>query len=199
MARMLTSLYNERPTWLALAHDTLDAAVFAAYGWDPATTDEQLQEALLLTSELPVDLGAVPHVEDGDRARLIVDRVHDAIVPDPNPVTCGRTVKLQAPMRSRVAAEGVRLEEHRFANPGIQTVHRTVGTRSDLHQVRVHRGSIPWRRMTSSSGMLSPGSASALSASSLSITSSIASSSASRSAMPCFAASFLSAILRPAW
>ena len=47
MARMLTSLYNERPTWLALAHDTLDAAVFAAYGWDPAIADEQLLEALL--------------------------------------------------------------------------------------------------------------------------------------------------------
>ena len=46
-ARTLTNLYNERPTWLALAHKALDAAVFAAYGWDPALTDEQLLEALL--------------------------------------------------------------------------------------------------------------------------------------------------------
>ena len=28
--RTLTNLYNERPTWLHLAHQTLDAAVFAA-------------------------------------------------------------------------------------------------------------------------------------------------------------------------
>ena len=45
--RTLTNLYNERPTWLALAHDKLDAAVFAAYGWEPLMTDEQLLAALL--------------------------------------------------------------------------------------------------------------------------------------------------------
>ena len=38
-ARTLTNLYNQRPTWLALAHEKLDAAVFAAYGWDPAMAD----------------------------------------------------------------------------------------------------------------------------------------------------------------
>ncbi len=32
----LTSLYNERPTWLRNAHEILDAAVFAAYGWPEA-------------------------------------------------------------------------------------------------------------------------------------------------------------------
>jgi hypothetical protein len=46
-ARTLTNLYNQRPTWLALAHEKLDAAVFAAYGWDPAMSDEQLLESLL--------------------------------------------------------------------------------------------------------------------------------------------------------
>ena len=46
-ARTLTNLYNQRPTWLALAHEKLDAAVFAAYGWDPAMTDDQLLESLL--------------------------------------------------------------------------------------------------------------------------------------------------------
>ena len=29
--RTLTHLYNERPTWLKLAHETLDRAVLAAY------------------------------------------------------------------------------------------------------------------------------------------------------------------------
>jgi len=46
-ARTLTNLYNERPTWLALAHEKLDAAVFAAYGWDPSMPDGQLLESLL--------------------------------------------------------------------------------------------------------------------------------------------------------
>ena len=45
--RHLTRLYNERPTWLDLAHRALDAAVFAAYGWDPAMTDADLLAALL--------------------------------------------------------------------------------------------------------------------------------------------------------
>ncbi len=48
--RMLTNLYNERPTWLANLHLTLDRAVWAAYGWkdNPAqTTDEQILERLL--------------------------------------------------------------------------------------------------------------------------------------------------------
>jgi hypothetical protein len=46
-ARTLTALYNERPTWLDLAHRKLDAAVFAAYGWDPAMGDEEILEKLL--------------------------------------------------------------------------------------------------------------------------------------------------------
>jgi hypothetical protein len=29
----LITLHNQRPTWLALAHQALDRAVFAAYGW----------------------------------------------------------------------------------------------------------------------------------------------------------------------
>jgi hypothetical protein len=45
--RTLTNLYNQRPTWLDLAHQKLDAAVFAAYGWDPAISDEELLERLL--------------------------------------------------------------------------------------------------------------------------------------------------------
>ena len=51
--RTLTNLYNERPTWLDLAHKKLDEAVFAAYGWvrggrpDTDLTDEQILERLL--------------------------------------------------------------------------------------------------------------------------------------------------------
>lgn len=45
--RTLTNLYNERPTWLDLAHRKLDEAVFAAYGWDPGMGDEEILAKLL--------------------------------------------------------------------------------------------------------------------------------------------------------
>ena len=45
--RTLTNLYNERPTWLANLHDTLDAAVCAAYGWPADIADEDMLERLL--------------------------------------------------------------------------------------------------------------------------------------------------------
>jgi hypothetical protein len=45
--RTLTNLYNARPAWLDLAHKKLDAAVFAAYGWDAGMSDEELLEKLL--------------------------------------------------------------------------------------------------------------------------------------------------------
>jgi hypothetical protein len=45
--RTPTNLYNERLTWLDLAHRRLDEAVFAAYCWDPSLTDDQLLEKLL--------------------------------------------------------------------------------------------------------------------------------------------------------
>jgi hypothetical protein len=45
--RTLTNLYNERPAWLDLAHQKLDAAVAAAYGWPADLSDEQLLERLL--------------------------------------------------------------------------------------------------------------------------------------------------------
>jgi len=45
--RTLTNLYNERPTWLDLAHRRLDEAVFAAYGWPADLSDEDLLARLL--------------------------------------------------------------------------------------------------------------------------------------------------------
>jgi len=59
--RTLTNLYNERPTWLDLAHRALDEAVFDAYGWDPSMTDEQILAALLeLNLERSSSGGAPP-------------------------------------------------------------------------------------------------------------------------------------------
>ena len=45
--RTLTNLYNHRPAWLDVAHKKLDAAIFAAYGWERAMSDEELLERLL--------------------------------------------------------------------------------------------------------------------------------------------------------
>ena len=44
--RTLTKLYNQRPAWLHAAHQTLDAAVAAAYGWADYTADMPDEEIL---------------------------------------------------------------------------------------------------------------------------------------------------------
>jgi hypothetical protein len=43
----LTNLYNQRPSWLALAHQKLDHAVFDAYGWPHNLSDEEILARLL--------------------------------------------------------------------------------------------------------------------------------------------------------
>ena len=48
--RTLTKLYNQRPAWLAQAHEALDIAVAAAYGWSdytPSMPDEEILRRLL--------------------------------------------------------------------------------------------------------------------------------------------------------
>ena len=54
--RTLTKLYNARPAWLAHLHSTLDAAVFAAYGWPEAGAPEALGEEELLSRLLGLNL-----------------------------------------------------------------------------------------------------------------------------------------------
>jgi hypothetical protein len=49
--RTLTKLYNQRPTWLDLAHRKLDEAVFAAYGWDPGMSDNEILTRLLALNQ----------------------------------------------------------------------------------------------------------------------------------------------------
>jgi type II restriction/modification system DNA methylase subunit YeeA len=49
--RTLTNLYNERPTWLDLAHRKLDEAVFAAYGWELTLSDDEILTRLLALNQ----------------------------------------------------------------------------------------------------------------------------------------------------
>jgi hypothetical protein len=54
--RTLTNLYNQRPTWLDLAHRKLDAAVCDAYGWPHDLADEEVLERLLALNLERADL-----------------------------------------------------------------------------------------------------------------------------------------------
>ncbi|MFN3583384.1 class I SAM-dependent DNA methyltransferase [Phenylobacterium sp.] len=49
--RTLTNLYNERPRWLVLAHEELDAAVAAAYGWPADLPDDDILERLFALNQ----------------------------------------------------------------------------------------------------------------------------------------------------
>ena len=55
--RTLTNLYNARPQWLADAHEALDAAVAAAYGWPADISDDDVLRELLALNG-----GAASHV-----------------------------------------------------------------------------------------------------------------------------------------
>ena len=45
--RTMTGMYNRRPDWLDNAHEALDAAVFAAYGWSAELSDDEILAELL--------------------------------------------------------------------------------------------------------------------------------------------------------
>ena len=49
--RTLTNLYNQRPTWLDLAHRALDMAVAAAYGWPADLTPDEILGRLLTLNQ----------------------------------------------------------------------------------------------------------------------------------------------------
>lgn len=67
-ARTLTNLYNESPAWLTAAHRKLDAAVFAAYGWPPGLSDDELLAKLLELNLSRAGTAASAGAEDHDPA-----------------------------------------------------------------------------------------------------------------------------------
>ena len=82
--RTLTNLYNQRPTWLANAHATLDAAVADAYGW-PAD--------FIRRGDSGAAAGAQPGAGGGGSAKIRIELPRPACAilspttdrPSPNP------------------------------------------------------------------------------------------------------------------
>ena len=95
--RTLTNLYNDPPTWLRLAHKSLDKAASAAYGWP---TD--LAHGISVHSEHPrglPDAHAVYHAGSSD-AQVKLHQVHP-VTPSMgswySPMECGGRSSFQAP------------------------------------------------------------------------------------------------------
>jgi len=60
--RTLINLYNQRPTWLSLAHRRLDEAVLDAYTWPHDITDHEILKRLLV---LNLERVALSEKEEG--------------------------------------------------------------------------------------------------------------------------------------
>lgn len=54
--RTLTNLYNTNPTWLQNLHATLDRAVWDAYGWPSDETPAEVEEDVILSRLLALNL-----------------------------------------------------------------------------------------------------------------------------------------------
>jgi hypothetical protein len=68
--RTLTKLYNANPTWLTDAHEQLDRAVGAAYGWLPQISEEEaLKELLQLNHEKAKLVGTATPVVIGEEGK----------------------------------------------------------------------------------------------------------------------------------
>ena len=72
--KTLTNLYNARPAWLAMAHEAIDKAVAAAYGWTdytPDMSDDEILKRLLalnLSRTSSNGTAAAPNDKDQDDA-----------------------------------------------------------------------------------------------------------------------------------
>ena len=70
--RTLTNLYNQRPTWLDLAHKKLDQAVLAAYGWADLLTADGINEEEVLARLLALNLSRA-QAQPAGQPRLLAE------------------------------------------------------------------------------------------------------------------------------
>ncbi len=92
--RTLTNLYNQRPTWLELAHRRLDEAVLDAYGWPHDLSDEEILARLL---ELNKERAAAQDQTKSGRGQ---NRRSDC---------CGATGQIRLPQTPTAGRRGVAL------------------------------------------------------------------------------------------
>ena len=75
--RTLTNLYNQRAkgeaAWLALAHERLDAAVAAAYGWPANLSDDEILSRLLELNLARAAAEQAPAIKPPKRKRVAHD------------------------------------------------------------------------------------------------------------------------------
>jgi hypothetical protein len=64
--RTLTNLYNERPTWLEMAHNRLDEAVSLAYGWDPDLPADEILSRLMSLNLQREPTKTIPESKEDD-------------------------------------------------------------------------------------------------------------------------------------
>jgi type II restriction/modification system DNA methylase subunit YeeA len=64
--RTLTNLYNERPTWLEMAHNRLDEAVSVAYGWDPDLPADEILSRLMSLNLQREPTKTIPESKEDD-------------------------------------------------------------------------------------------------------------------------------------
>jgi len=87
--RTLTNLYNQRPTWLRKAHESLDQAVASAYGWSNDIADEEVLGRLLqlnLTRSSARTLtDVIPRKEPMREEEIAAPGTRTATIPEPRP------------------------------------------------------------------------------------------------------------------
>jgi type II restriction/modification system DNA methylase subunit YeeA len=64
--RTLTNLYNERPTWLEMAHNRLDEAMSLAYRWDPDLPADEILSRLMSLNLQREPTKTIPESKEDD-------------------------------------------------------------------------------------------------------------------------------------
>jgi hypothetical protein len=85
-----------------------------------------------------VDLAPMPDSHDRDQQPLIVDHVHHAIVPDPNPPLSLPTLQLLATSRTRLNTQSFEPRKYPLDKLSRQTLQLLPRTRFDLDRISSH-------------------------------------------------------------
>jgi antitoxin FitA len=122
--RILTMLYNEKPTWLRDARRKLDVALFHAYGWDPGMDDKPLRDELLTPNLCNSRLTCCAHAAYPFDMPKMIQLRH---VPD----DLHRLLKARAALHGLPLSEYLIREARRLAErPTLEDVRRRIAERT---------------------------------------------------------------------